>query len=78
MKKLMKKISLFSISLMLLLLGVTVKAYEQDITISNNIILDEKLYSNKQNYITVNGSLKNNSAIVNQQYVTITKEQFNK
>lgn len=76
MKKLMKKISLFSISLMLLLSGFVVKAYDQDITISNNIIMGEKLYSNIQNYITLNGTLKNDTAVVNQQYVSITKEQF--
>lgn len=76
MKKLMKKISLFSISLMLLLSGIIVKAYEQNITISNNIIMGETLYSNIQNYIILNGSLKNDSAVVNQQYISITKEQF--
>lgn len=76
MKKLLKKISLFSISIMLLLSGFNVKAYDQDITISNNIIMGEKLYSNVQNYVTLNGSLKNDSAVVNQQYVSITKEQF--
>ena len=76
MKKLIKKISLLSFSLMLLLSGIIVKAYDQDITITNNIIMGETLYSNIQNYITLNGPLKNDSAVVNQQYISITKEQF--
>lgn len=76
MKKLIKKISLLSFSLMLLLSGFVAKAYDQDITITNNIIMGETLYSNIQNYITLNGPLKNDSAVVDQQYVSITKEQF--
>ena len=76
MKKLIKKISLLSFYLMLLLSGFVAKAYYQDITITNNIIMGETLYSNIQNYITLNGPLKNDSAVVNQQYISITKEQF--
>ena len=54
MKKLIKKISLLSFSLMLLLSGIIVKAYDQDITITNNIIMGETLYSNIQKPIFFN------------------------
>lgn len=77
MKKLMKKISALALVLTVVLSNLAgVKAYEQSIVISNSITTPLNVYSNIDNYVTLTNELKNNSAVVNHQYVTISQELF--
>lgn len=77
MKKIMKKVSALGLALTVLLSNLSgVFAYDQNIVISNNIVVPQELYTNADNYIGLTNNLKNNSAVVNHQYVTITQELF--
>lgn len=74
--KLMKKLSVFALASFIFIGGFSsVKAYEQDIVQNNNIVLNY-LEAADQPYITLNGTLKNDSAKVYQQDVQLTKDQF--
>lgn len=79
MRKLMKKISALALALIVMLSNLSgVIAYDQTILISNSITTPENLYVNADNYIGLTNDLKNNAAVVNHQYVTITQELFEK
>ncbi|MBE6160535.1 MAG: hypothetical protein E7157_05785 [Lactobacillales bacterium] len=79
MKKLMKKISALGLALTVLLSNLSgVGAYDQDILTSNDITVPNNIYLNSDNYIGLTNELKDNAAVVNHQYVTISQELFEK
>ena len=73
MKKLLKRISTIILAISILLSNSLVKAYDQSITISKNIVID----ANNSDYVSLINELKNDNSVVYQQNVAITYEQFN-
>ena len=76
----LKKLTVLVLALVVgLATSINVKAFDSTITLKGDgVIRQSFLYDLATQYISLKGEMKNDTAVVNQQYVQITKDQFNK